>query len=145
MSAISIGPEYYWNEADYCWNVTVTNNTIRNCGKRNHGDGAIFVHGDGAIGNRNIILRDNFFDTDYGPFIMRLEWIDGVQIIGNRIAHAYTVQPAKPGEVVHLAHIRHATIEGNTVENAGPWFGKTIGGEDVSDPGISELKGIEVK
>ena len=52
MSAISIGPEYYWNEADYSWNVTVKGNTLRHNGLRNNlrADGVLFVHGDGAIG-----------------------------------------------------------------------------------------------
>ena len=92
MSAISIGPEYYWGEANYCWNVTVSNNIIRNCVKRNGDDGTIFVHGDGAIGNRHIVIRDNTFDTDYGQSIMKLEWAEGLQVTGNKVSRAFELR-----------------------------------------------------
>jgi hypothetical protein len=146
MSAISIGPEYYWNEANYCWNVTVSNNAIRNCVKGNGGDGTLWVHGDGAIGNRNIIIKDNRFVDNYGQYMMKLEWTDGLQITGNRIDGGFQLPLQKPGEIVHLAHDRHVNLKGNVVENTGPSFGKLIGGgDDVSDPAIADLTGIERK
>ena len=65
QAAISLGPEYYWGEADYVRNVTVEGNTLRENGKCAYGGGAILIHGDGAIGNRNIVIRDNHLVSNY--------------------------------------------------------------------------------
>lgn len=133
MSAISIGPEYYWGEANYCWNVTVSNNVIRNCVKHNGDDGSIFVHGDGAIGNRHIVIRDNVFDADYGDSIMKLEWADGLEVTGNKVIRPFELPLTKPGHVIALAHDRNVNLVGNTVEHAGAAAGSTVGvGEEVS-------------
>ena len=66
MSAISIGPEYCWGEADYSQNVTIKRNTLRNNVLNGSEAGVIFVHGDGAIGNENIKITGNFLDRNYG-------------------------------------------------------------------------------
>jgi hypothetical protein len=146
MSAISIGPEYYWGEANYCWNVTVSNNVIRNCVKRNGDDGSIFVHGDGAIGNRHIIIRDNLLDADYGESIMKLEWADGLDVTGNRVVRPFELPLGKPGHVFELAHDRDVKLAGNTVEQAGPAAGSTVGiGEDVSGVQNADVAGGEKK
>ncbi len=144
MSAISIGPEYYWGEANYCWNVTVSNNVIRNCVKRNGDDGTIFVHGDGAIGNRHIVIRNNLFDADYGQSIMKLEWADGLEVTQNRVIRPFELPLQKPGHVIELAHDRNVTIEGNIVEQPGPAAGSTVGvGEDVTGVVNSDKRGSE--
>jgi len=144
MSAISIGPEYYWGEANYCWNVTVSNNVIRNCVKRNGDDATVFVHGDGAIGNRHIIIRDNLFDTDYGQSIMKLEWTDGLEIIGNRVIRPFELPLEKPGHVVELAHDRNVKLAGNVVERPGEAAGSTIGiGQDVTGVVNDDSTGLE--
>jgi len=146
MSAISIGPEYYWGEANYCWNVTVSNNVIRNCVKRNGDDGTIFVHGDGAIGNRHIVIRDNVFDADYGQSIMKLEWADGLEITGNRVIRPFELPLQKPGHVVELAHDRDVKIVGNTVERPGAAAGSVVGIEaDVTGVVDSDKAGSEGK
>jgi len=146
MSAISIGPEYYWNEANYAWNVTVSNNTIKNCDKDNRNEGTIWIHGDGAIGNRNITIADNLFDINFGQFMIKAEWTDGLQITGNKFVHCFQLPQQKPGEVIHLNHIHHASLKDNTAEDTGPAFGKPIGiGSDVSDPTADKLGGIDNK
>lgn len=132
MSAISIGPEYYWNEANYCWNVTVSNNVIRHCVKRNGDDGTILVHGDGAVGNRHIVIQDNTFEADYGQSMMKLEWTDGLEITGNKVTGAFALPLEKPGHVIELDHDRHVKIAGNTVDQPGPSAGSTLEfGKDV--------------
>jgi hypothetical protein len=77
--------------------------------------------------------------------MLKLEWTDGLQIRGNRIAHAYSQPLKKPGEVIHLAHVRHVSLEGNSFEDAGASFGKLIAGEDVNDPNLAGLKSIQTK
>lgn len=132
----------YWGEANYCWNVIVSNNVIRNCVKRNGDDGTILVHGDGAVGNRHIVIRDNLFDADYGQAIMKLEWTDGLEITGNRIISAFELPLKQPGHVIALAHDRNVKIAGNKVEHSGSNAGSTIGtGEDVSGVVNSEAIG----
>ncbi len=84
MSAISLGPEYYWNEADYVWNAKVEGNTLRDNGISGYGGAAIYVHGDGAMGNREIIIRNNRLISNYDGDI-HVEWTDGAIIEGNRI------------------------------------------------------------
>ena len=66
MSAISIGPEYSWGEADYSRNVTIRGNKLMNNVLNGSEAGVIFVHGDGAMGNGNIAITGNLFDKDYG-------------------------------------------------------------------------------
>ena len=64
MSAISIGPEYYWGEADYARHVTVRGNKLSENVLNGSAAGTIFLHGDGAIGNADITISDNFFDRN---------------------------------------------------------------------------------
>ena len=59
MSAISIGPEYYWGEADYSKNVTIKGNKLLNNVLNGSEAGVIFVHGDGAMGNGNLTITGN--------------------------------------------------------------------------------------
>jgi hypothetical protein len=143
MSAISVGPEYYWNEANYCSNVTISNNVIAHCVKGNHGDGAILVHGDGAIGNRHIVIKNNVLDSNYGDYILRLEWVDGVDISGNRVMNSYTLPRQEPGEVIRLAHARNITLHGNVVKGGGLVAPTLVGlHDDVNGIANNDATGI---
>ncbi len=116
MPAVSIGPEYYWGEANYVWNLRVAHNTFRQCQKNGSGDGTVFVHGDGAIGNRKITITDNVFDTCYGSTRMSWAWVDGLAVTNNRIlCHEVTL----PGSAhaLTLAHAHHVTAWGNTIHD----------------------------
>ena len=87
MSAISIGPEYYWNEADYVRGIMVENNSLSENGRAGYGGAAILVHGDGAMGNRDIVIRNNNLSASYqGDF--SLQWTSGASLFGNAIKGA---------------------------------------------------------
>ena len=80
MSAISAGPEFYWNEADYVRGLLIEGNTISNCGKP-----AVWVHGEGAVGNRRVTVRGNRFRNVPSPAI-KIEWTDGATVTGNGLS-----------------------------------------------------------
>jgi len=113
MPAISLGPEYYWNEADYVWNAKVEGNTLRENGISGYGGAAIYVHGDGAMGNRDILIKDNKLISNYDGDI-HIEWTDGAIIEGNRIQDPnplptfFTKQPD-----ISIEHSRNITQKGN--------------------------------
>lgn len=113
MPAISLGPEYYWNEADYVWNAKVEGNTLRENGISGYGGAAIFVHGDGAIGNRDILIKDNKLISNYDGDI-HIEWTDEATIEDNRITdpHPWPAFFTKQS-VISIEHSRNITQKGN--------------------------------
>jgi len=130
MSGISIGPEYWCDEGDYCTGVTIRNNTIRNTNYASNGfgrNGAIWVHGDGGMGNRNIVIEGNRSESVVGPNLI-IEWADGVTVSGNtfRNSHEKAVgNDDEAGAVVSLAHCTNVTLAKNSVIMPGP-FQKTL-------------------
>ncbi|HEV2455492.1 MAG TPA: right-handed parallel beta-helix repeat-containing protein, partial [Verrucomicrobiae bacterium] len=134
MSAVSIGPEYYWNEANYSWNVTVADNHFRHNSLRNNlnADGVIFLHGDGAIGNRNIDITNNIFDENYCPYMINLGWADGVNITGNIINAPSPLPLSDSGYVINLHDVRHVTLRANIYNRPGPSIVRAVElGKDV--------------
>ena len=126
MSAVSIGPEYWWGEADYCWNVTVSGNTLRHNVLNGSDAGVVLVHGDGAVGNRNITIADNPFQENYGLFTMNVEYTDGLKISGNRITSPCQLAPPRSGSVLNLRAVRHVLLQNNVVGKAGPALGGLV-------------------
>ncbi len=63
MAAVSLGPEFYWNEANYTQNIIITGNTFIHNGNTGGGGGVIFIHGEGALGNKNIVIRNNHMEV----------------------------------------------------------------------------------
>ena len=117
MSAISIGPEYYWGEADYSRHVIVRGNTLRN-NEVNGGDvGTIFVHGDGAVGNADITITGNIFDRNYGQKAVYIEDTDGALIANNRFIASSIPLPGKSRTIINLKSAKHLTLQKNVVEN----------------------------
>ncbi len=146
MSAVSIGPEYWWNEADYCWNVTVAGNTFRHNVLNGSGAGVVLVHGDGAIGNRDVEIRDNHFDENYGLFMMNVECTDGLKISGNVIQSPSPLALPHAGNVVNLVACRHVTLHGNLVSKPGPSLGPLVNlGKDVEGVSGNEPSGIRLE
>ena len=84
MSAISLGPEYYWGEADYVQNVVVQGNVLRENGRATYGGAAILVHGDGAMGNKNLVIKENRLFSNYQGD-MQIEWGEGITLSRNVI------------------------------------------------------------
>lgn len=118
MAAVSLGPEYYWNEGDYVRNTRILGNTIEGCGKTGWGGGAILIHGDGAMGNQNVVIQNNRFVSNYQGEV-EAEWVDGVTLTGNVIVGAsrwpLVIAPQSP---IMLKNCRDVTLRGNVVKNA---------------------------
>jgi parallel beta-helix repeat protein len=137
MSGISVGPEYWWNEGDYCRHVTIRNNTIRstNYATNDFGNnGAILVHGDGAKGNRDIVITGNRIEDVPGANII-IGWADGVKIADNTFSGYQQLdlgKEEKHGALVLLEHCANVTFSGNIATKPGP-FAKTmhLTGKDV--------------
>ena len=117
QAAISLGPEFGWNEAGYVHDVTVVGNVLRENGKCLYGGGAILIHGDGAVGNRNIVLKDNRTFSNYQGDI-DAQWTEGITVTGNVFTGA-SVWPA--GLPMHspvaLANCRAVAFLGNIVRH----------------------------
>ena len=147
MAAISIGPEYYWNEADYSQHVVIEGNTMRGNGQAGYGGGAVLVHGDGAMGNRDITVKNNHFESSYQGDV-DVQWTDGVTVTGNvfsgatqRLAGIATLSP------IALANVRAVTLAGNVVNNAAVYkpaliaVGANVTGLTGNDP--SGIRAVE--
>lgn len=116
MSAISIGPEFDANESDYCHDVIVENNTLSENSRMGF-DPAIWIHGDGAIGNKEIQIVGNKLTNNYGGDIA-VEWTR-TSIIAN---NSLTPPPAWPRDerkrpAIRLNKSEDASIRGNVIEN----------------------------
>ena len=114
MSGVSVGPEYYWNEANYARHTVVRHCVFRGCDEMGSDQAAVWVHGDGAIGNRDVQITDNHFTTGPVPTVVRLDWTDGATVMANVVA----VDGTMPGgaAVVRLAHSRGVGVGGNTAD-----------------------------
>lgn len=127
MSGVSIGPEFWWNEGGYCSNVTVSNSEFIECNKNNGDQSAVWVHGDGAMGNRGITIRGNTFDNCYGRSVMRIDWTAGASLLQNTIVGALKSSPNAPGHVFWLDHSKDVRISGNATQNEGLHAEKAVG------------------
>lgn len=137
MSGISIGPEYFWNEGDYCHQVVVRGNVISNTNYATNDfgrNGAILIHGDGAKGNRTLTIEGNTITGVLGPNLV-IHWADGVAVAGNAFIapHQQAVgSDAVAGTLVWLEHCSNVAFTGNTVEKPGPADGAlVVTGADV--------------
>ena len=120
MAGISIGPEAWWREAGYCQHVTVENNKLIRDGKGGVGGyfAAVYVHGDGAIGNSHITIRNNRFASNYAGDVF-MQWAHTCAIVDNTMTG-----PEKPAFVgdhrqasVVVRNSRKIIIRGNHVTN----------------------------
>ena len=105
--AVNVGPEYYWEESDYCWNTTVTGNVIEDC--RN---GVNFVS-DGAYGNKTVTITNNVFGTMLSGDAIALRGCQDVVVSGNYFA------PLVNGNALDLATVNTITLANNLVEYTG--------------------------
>lgn len=145
LPAISIGPEYSWGEADYAQNVVVEGNTLRGNGRQGYGGGAVFVHGDGAVGNKDIVVRDNRFSSNYQGDI-DVAWTDGVTLSGNTLAGAGAWPDAiRRQSAVLLANSRRVALRRNTVVNPSAYKPALVAvGPDVTGLTGSDPSGIRL-
>jgi lysophospholipase L1-like esterase len=146
QAAVSLGPEYYWGEADYVQHVTIRNNVIESNGRAGYGGAAILVHGDGAVGNRDIVVQGNQFRANLQGDL-DVQWADGVTLAGN-VLTAPSVWPAgiKAAPPVRLAHCRDIVLQGNTVQNAASYSSPLVAaGPDVSGIQHNDITGIRTR
>jgi hypothetical protein len=106
-SAIQLGPENYWGECDYVWNVMMTNNAIVHCGTV-----GLNVVTDGAIGNRNFTIQNNYFQDMVLGDPISLNSCAGVTIAGNTFGN-----PVAGSNPVWLNDSTNITLAGNFVTN----------------------------
>ncbi len=104
--AINIGPEYYWNESDYCWNVTITGNNITSCRT------GINIVGDGAIGNQNLVITKNVIGTMADGHAVAIDDTNGATLSDNSFA-APLVK-----EAISLKNTQNVTFANNLVDTA---------------------------
>jgi hypothetical protein len=108
-----VGPEDYWNESDYSWNVTIEENVINDC------RAGVNLVSDGAQGNRNIIIRNNTVGTiiNYytqtgslgNAYAISLVGCDGVTISGNNFG------VPNAGETMRFNNCNNITLANNLV------------------------------
>ena len=144
MSGISIGPEYYWNEADYPRNITVRGNLIRNTNyaTNNFGrNGGILIHGDGTRGNRDITIDNNRFDGIFGPNLV-IEWAQGVRVRRNAFenTHARSVgEDDVSRSLVWLRNSRDVEFVGNAINGAGAELKDVV----LQGEGVGDVRGAD--
>lgn len=133
MSAVSLGPEFYWNEAGYVHRVTVEDNALIANGGATYGGAAIFVHGDGAMGNSNITIQDNHFvGNTLGD--LDIEWARNITVRDNRLAGP-AAWPSKvsPQAAVTVSHCAGVKLQGNVVDKSDTYAAPLVNiGKDVT-------------
>ncbi|KAL8719505.1 MAG: hypothetical protein Q9225_003495 [Loekoesia sp. 1 TL-2023] len=117
--AIDIGPEFsYWKEADYVHNVTITNNTVRNCNYISKAAAAVMVHGDGSNpmnGNSNITI-DQLTIEDVSASNLYIGASQGVELGDVTFLDAfkenYTLWEEWSGSVATFENVAFSSVKG---------------------------------
>ncbi|KAL8928841.1 MAG: hypothetical protein Q9208_001619 [Pyrenodesmia sp. 3 TL-2023] len=117
--AITLGPEFsYWKEADYVRNVTIRNNTVRDCNYLSKAAAAVMVHGDGGNptnGNSNITI-DGLVIDGVSASNLYIGASEGV-VLGdvtflNAFKENYTLWESWPGSVATFENVSFGGIRG---------------------------------
>ena len=117
MSAISIGPEFDADESDYCHGVVVEGNTLSSNGAMGY-DAAIWVHGDGAAGNREITIAGNVLRSNYAGDI-KVEWTRDGSIRENRCTPPeHWLRKEREFPAIQLNESTDLEVKQNAIENA---------------------------
>ncbi|KAI4144971.1 MAG: hypothetical protein L6R39_003961 [Caloplaca ligustica] len=117
--AINVGPEFsFWKEADYVHNVTITNNTVRDCNYISKAAAAVMVHGDGnnaMNGNSNITIDGLVIDgvTATNLYVGASEGVElGDVMFLNTYRENYTLWEEWPGSVATFENVRFSGVRG---------------------------------
>jgi hypothetical protein len=140
MSAISIGPEYYWNEAGYVRNLTIEGNTLKNNG-RGFNAAVILIHGEGVAGNQHIIMQRNQFLSNYTS-CLSINWAKDVIASANSITAPADAAAHSAASPFTLANCTAITLDKNVLTNAAayklPLIKSGVGVVDVHGDNVSE-------
>ena len=118
-AALDLGPEFSdWGEADYVHNITIRNNTIRDCNFLSKAGAAFQLHGDGANdvhGNSNITISGLVIEnTTASNFYIGAS--EGVQLgdleLKDVFRENYTLWESWPGAVVTVENARFEGVRG---------------------------------
>ena len=117
MSAISIGPEYWWNEADYSHRVVVRDNILVGNVRNGSDAGALFIHGDGSPGNLDLTVTGNTWRENFGPIALHAEDILGLTLLGNTFTlPGEPLASGKPRIVLSLRRASGVILTDNIVD-----------------------------
>ncbi|KAL8687798.1 MAG: hypothetical protein Q9218_006134 [Villophora microphyllina] len=117
--AIDIGPEFSsWKEADYVRNVTITNNTVRDCNYISKAAAAVMIHGDGdnsINGNSDVMIYGLVIDG-VSASNLYIGASEGV-VLGdvtflNAYKENYTLWEEWPGSVATFENIGFKSVTG---------------------------------
>jgi hypothetical protein len=152
-AAIELLPEMtWWSESDYCRNVVIRGNTIRDVSPnrktgplRHPGALTIFAYRESGYtpapgGHRDIVVEDNLFDDNSGPNIL-VAAASGVLIKDNRFVRPMS-RPSDfgkdkgvdPSALIWLQSPAGVTLEGNVIEQPGSHL-RTL----AASPGQADL------
>ena len=77
----------------------------------------MLVHGDGAVGNQDIIIQNNRFVSNYQGDV-DVQWTNGLTLTGNVLVGPAAWPPGLPPQsAILLANSRNVTLKGNLVRN----------------------------
>ncbi|KAI4209384.1 MAG: hypothetical protein LQ351_007674 [Letrouitia transgressa] len=136
--ALDLGPEFSdWGEGDYVHNISMTNNTVRECNYVNKAAAAVMVHGDGdndVHGNSNITISGLTIEgtTASNLYIGATE---GLRVGGVRFVDAfreeYELWESWPGAVATFENVAFEAVTGKV---------EIVGG--IGKDGIEAAKAI---
>ena len=145
QAAISLGPEYYWNEANYvtaCHWSTATRSA--GTASRPMAAARFSFTATAQSATRTSPFNDNRFVSNYQGDI-DAQWTDGLTLTGNVLAGPASWPPGiSPQSAMLLANSRNVTLKGNVVKNAsaykspllyaGPNLTDVVGNDSVRPP-----------
>jgi hypothetical protein len=131
IAGIVVSPEAP-SEAGYSHHVALIGNAVRHTGYATTGAwngyaGAITIYGNGSIGNQDISVKNNTFESVYGPNL-EVRYAKGVVIDGNRFLHTHQVAcdngkgpGIDPGAVVWIGDSSDVAVSNNWARDVGPF------------------------
>ena len=146
----------WWSESDYCRNLTIRNNTIRNVNTNrreglNRYAGALTVfsyRNSGYVkspgGHRDIHIENNVFEKNSGTNIV-VTSASEVQIKNNRFlspmmrpSELGTEKGVNPYALIWLSKAQNVQLEGNEVVAPGPYLKTLVDTVEVTGAPLSE-------
>lgn len=119
-AALNLGPEFSsWDEADYVHNISIINNTLRDCNYISKAGAAFQLHGDGVNdvhGNSNITISGLVIQntTASNLYVGASEGLKlGNLKLDDVFAENYTLWETWPGSVITVENARFESVKGS--------------------------------